>query len=383
MDTYDARHEMVTLPEAAALAAAMGRHLDRSSLLCYARAGRLPAHKRHGVWLTTRAAVQALVLELTEEAPTHPRTVTTPWAEVTLSPELVATLAAIDHLRAALTRPDRGPAGDDRQPRPAPAAAPHHADPHADNPLSSPAARALVEAFWADSADPGETVDAASGARAASATGNTDEAMDWIEHLARQPDLAIDLDLLCHINRLLLAGTAYDYWAGRVRARGDWQQPDDWTRPRAVLALDRCGLGQGMACDGSSLGQFPADRAVGPLLDELLAWVNGEVAAGVHPVIRAALFHQRLAAIHPFHAGNGRTAWAFTLLLLWRAGLPRAVLATPGILNRGRDAGVAAPRAADRGDDAQWATRFAQAALTALQAGAAAHHPPTVSTPAA
>ena len=169
MDTYDARHEMVTLPEAAALAAAMGHHLDRSSLLCYARAGRLPAHKRHGVWLTTRAAVQALVLELAEEAPTHPRTVTTPWAEVTLSPELVATLTAIDHLRAALARPSRGPAGDDRQPRPAPAAAPHHADPHADNPLSSPAARRRPgrRRTVGDALRPGGADGAASGRRGA------------------------------------------------------------------------------------------------------------------------------------------------------------------------------------------------------------------------
>ena len=36
-------------------------------------------------------------------------------------------------------------------------------------------------------------------------------------------------------------------------------------------------------------------------------WLHAE-AVGLHPVVRAALAHHRLAAIHPFIDGNGRTA---------------------------------------------------------------------------
>ncbi len=45
-------------------------------------------------------------------------------------------------------------------------------------------------------------------------TRNTAQVMVGIEHLASQPDLPIDLDLACHINRLTLLKTDRDYWAG-------------------------------------------------------------------------------------------------------------------------------------------------------------------------
>jgi len=66
---------------------------------------------------------------------------------------------------------------------------------------------------------------------------NTAEVMIWIEHLARLPDSTIDLDLVCHINRLTLRRTDRDYWAGRVRAEVDWQRPDEWSRQRAIVVL--------------------------------------------------------------------------------------------------------------------------------------------------
>lgn len=50
-------------------------------------------------------------------------------------------------------------------------------------------------------------------------------------------------------------------------------------------------------------------------LRELVAWAN-ESAFSIHPVIIAAVLHFRIAAIHPFADGNGRTARAATLLFL-------------------------------------------------------------------
>ena len=50
-------------------------------------------------------------------------------------------------------------------------------------------------------------------------------------------------------------------------------------------------------------------------LDELIEWVK-DSQFSIHPVIIAAIIHFRLAAIHPFSDGNGRTARALTSLFL-------------------------------------------------------------------
>lgn len=197
---------------------------------------------------------------------------------------------------------------------------------------------------------------------------NAAEVMDWIEHLARQPDLPIDLDLICHINRLTLLKTDSDYWAGRVRSEVDWHLPDEWTRRRAIVALDERGLAVADERTGELLVQFPPDREVGPMLAELLAWINADEAGGMHPVVRAALFHQRFTAIHPFRDGNGRTARALTTLLLWRAGFPAQILALQRILDERRNAYIAALRAADQGNRQGWVQFFADAVVDALKA---------------
>ena len=64
MLTQQALVEVVTLPEAVALAERLGYSVDRSNLLRYARSGRLIARKSQGTWLTTRSALKALVVEL-------------------------------------------------------------------------------------------------------------------------------------------------------------------------------------------------------------------------------------------------------------------------------------------------------------------------------
>jgi Fic family protein len=58
------------------------------------------------------------------------------------------------------------------------------------------------------------------------------------------------------------------------------------------------------------------------------AWLRGEAMA-LHPVERSALAHHRLAAIHPFVDGNGRTARLVMNLLLLRDGyLPTVIQKT-------------------------------------------------------
>ena len=54
-------------------------------------------------------------------------------------------------------------------------------------------------------------------------------------------------------------------------------------------------------------------------------WLNG-LALSLHPVERAALAHHRLAVIHPFIDGNGRTARLVMNLLLMRDGYPPTII---------------------------------------------------------
>lgn len=54
------------------------------------------------------------------------------------------------------------------------------------------------------------------------------------------------------------------------------------------------------------------------LLEDFFVWLNNPGANEIHPVIRAAISHYCLVAIHPFVEGNGRTVRAFTQLLLMK-----------------------------------------------------------------
>lgn len=56
------------------------------------------------------------------------------------------------------------------------------------------------------------------------------------------------------------------------------------------------------------------------LIDEFLVWLNSDKGRSEHPVLRAAVTHYILAAIHPFIEGNGRTARAFAVLVLFEEG---------------------------------------------------------------
>ncbi len=59
----------------------------------------------------------------------------------------------------------------------------------------------------------------------------------------------------------------------------------------------------------------PAPNKVKPALEELVTWMQSSQFS-MHPVVIAAIIHFRIAAIHPFADGNGRTARALTSLYL-------------------------------------------------------------------
>jgi len=52
------------------------------------------------------------------------------------------------------------------------------------------------------------------------------------------------------------------------------------------------------------------------LIKDFLSWINSKQAKELHPVLQAGITHYILVAIHPFVEGNGRTARAFSTLVL-------------------------------------------------------------------
>lgn len=56
------------------------------------------------------------------------------------------------------------------------------------------------------------------------------------------------------------------------------------------------------------------------LIDNFLYWLNSDLGKQEHPVLRAAVTHYVLAAVHPFVEGNGRTARAMATLVLFMEG---------------------------------------------------------------
>lgn len=150
MLTQQALVEVVTLPEAVALAERLGYSLDRSNLLRYARSGRLIARKSQGTWLTTRSALKALVVELALQPRGRPRAAEPVWATVEPSPDLVATLAEIDDLKAQVGARERSVADAERLRRELTVEAIYHTNRIEGNPLTLPEVRAVVEAFWAE-----------------------------------------------------------------------------------------------------------------------------------------------------------------------------------------------------------------------------------------
>ena len=64
----------------------------------------------------------------------------------------------------------------------------------------------------------------------------------------------------------------------------------------------------------------PAPLDVPYLLDDLFAWLASDEGKSVHPLLRSGILHYELVRIHPFTDGNGRTARAMALLLLFLEG---------------------------------------------------------------
>ncbi|MBU3935189.1 Fic family protein, partial [Patescibacteria group bacterium] len=64
----------------------------------------------------------------------------------------------------------------------------------------------------------------------------------------------------------------------------------------------------------------PAAVEVPYLIEDFFDWLNSIEGKKLHPVLRAAISHYYLVAVHSFVEGNGRTARAFATLVLFAEG---------------------------------------------------------------
>ncbi len=120
---------------------------------------------------------------------------------------------------------------------------------------------------------------------------NALETYEWIDYLSDQRDIPIDELVVRELNRHFLRG------ASEILTPGAYRK------------------GQ------NTVGGFtPPDQGdVPPLMRSFALWLRDE-SDTTHPVLRAAIAHLHLVAIHPFWDGNGRTARGLAALVLQRSG---------------------------------------------------------------
>lgn len=71
---------------------------------------------------------------------------------------------------------------------------------------------------------------------------------------------------------------------------------------------------------GSIIFEPPPSIEVSFLIEDFFAWLGSPEGGEFHPILRAAISHYILVAIHPFVEGNGRVARAFATLILLKEG---------------------------------------------------------------
>ncbi|MGI8574208.1 MAG: Fic family protein [Egibacteraceae bacterium] len=142
----------------------------------------------------------------------------------------------------------------------------------------------------------------------------------------------------------------------------DLVAPEVVGRPRRTVQAVHDGS------QGKMLYAPPAPERLPALLAQLLDWVG--VASATRPdLILAGVVHERLLEWQPFEAGNGRTARAFTRVLLRARGLDPHGLALPEhtwITDPLAYYGEVAATIRRRGDLTRWLERYAEAVVEGL-----------------
>jgi Fic family protein len=145
---------------------------------------------------------------------------------------------------------------------------------------------------------------------------NHHDAIDYIDSIIKSNYVINERDVL-HTHALVLDKIEKDF-AGRFRNAGVRITGANHTPPNALKVYD--------------------------YMHDLMRWVNEE-SGGLHPIIRAAVFHHRFVWIHPFFDGNGRSVRLLYNVLMMKHGYPPAI-----ILRNDRKKYYAALNKANEGD---------------------------------
>ena len=126
---------------------------------------------------------------------------------------------------------------------------------------------------------------------------NHEKAIDYLYTLVNNNYTLRGIDIL-NLHGLVLHNIEDDF-AGRLRNGGVRIMGANFTPPNA--------------------------NKVSALFDELIEFIN-ENALALNDLVLATIFHHKLAWIHPFFDGNGRTVRLAMNLLLMRKGFPPAII---------------------------------------------------------
>ena len=180
-------------------------------------------------------------------------------------------------------------------------------------------------------------------------------AFEAIDGLSGQRDIRLSRADLLNLHRILVTGVR-----GGQRFGGQ-------LRREQVSVGDRI--------DGEVVVHYqpPVWAEVEGLVDDLFGWIDtvkqhpsrAKVLKGaddrwLHPVLVAGIAQHRLAWIHPFVDGNGRTARMLSTLLLYQRGYDfKGLFDLSSYYERNRDHYYEALRTVDRSDDyTQWLVYF-------------------------
>ncbi len=130
-------------------------------------------------------------------------------------------------------------------------------------------------------------------------TKNHKEAIDYLYELTDKHKPITFSETMIRSFHQIVVGDTDKEWAGRYRNSSVVIVGTDYKPPEAI--------------------------DVPVLMAKLMIWIK-ENKRKLHPVELASLLHYRLAAIHPFFDGNGRTARLIMNIALMNAGYPIAVI---------------------------------------------------------